>query len=150
MMASLIPCFSWEIVYSLLFFMYCWELWTSYARMMFDLLVSAMISQIKLDLTCIVCKTLFLSYTQPLTQQKLGNMDGCAVGQQSGNVNSSAPCKDPVQSQQSYWDEKLTCSNCKGLFVRRNGYCNRRKLSDFSRAFLCEPWYPLVETVHSD
>ena len=80
----------------------------------------------------------------------LGNMDGCAVGQQASNVNSSAPCKDPVQSQQSYWDEKITCSRYKSLSARRDGYCNHRKQSDFSRVFLCEPCYPLVEMVHSD
>ena len=89
-------------------------------------------------------------YTQLLAQQKLGNMDGSAVGEQTGNVNDSAPFKDPVQSQQSYWDEKITCSRCKGLFARRDGYCNHRKLSDYSRVFLCEPCYPLVQTAHSD
>ena len=93
---------------------------------------------------------IYCVYTQLLTQQNIGNMDGGAVGQQAGNVNSSAPCNGPVQSQQSYWDEKITCSRCKRLFARRDGYCNHRNLFDFSRVFLCELCYPLVETVHSD
>ena len=88
--------------------------------------------------------------TQLLSQQSIGNMDGGAVGQQSGNVISSASCNDPAQSQQSYWDEKITCSRCKTLFARRDGYCNHRNLFDLSRVFLCEPYYPFVDTVHSD
>jgi hypothetical protein len=89
-------------------------------------------------------------YTQLLTQQNIGSMDGGAVGQQAGNVNSSAPCNASVQSQQSYWDDKITCSRCKSLFVRRDGYCGHRDLYTLRRVFLCKPCYPLVETVHSE
>ena len=103
---------------------------------------------------CIQCGFLisltYCVYTQLLTQQNIGNMDGGAVGQQAGNVNSSAPYNAPVQSQQSYWDEKITCSRCKSLFVRSDGYCNHRNLYDLSRVFLCKPCYLLVDTVHSD
>ena len=58
---------------------------------------------------CIQCGFLisltYCVYTQLLTQQNIGNRDGGAVGQQAGNVKSSAPSNDPEQSQQSYWEE---------------------------------------------
>ena len=56
---------------------------------------------------------MYCVYTQLFAQQKLGNMDGSAVGEQTGNVNDPAPCKHPVQSQPAYWDEKILALGAK-------------------------------------